>query len=487
MRRVLCIWFPSLASDRTLRLRPHDGPFALEARSGASAHLHCVNAAARAARLGPGMTLADARALCPTLVTRPADPPAEATFLEALRRWAERFSPRVARDGAEGLAADATGVAHLFGGEAALCGEIVARLARGGVAASVGLADTRGAAWALSRHGGGIAPEGKSRAALAALPLSALRLDHDSVEGLRRLGLRDIAALEAAPRAPLSRRFGPSVLLRLDQALGRAAEAVSPEPPAPRFAVRLSLPEPIGLKADVAAGLERLLARLCARLEAAGMGARRLVLALGRVDGETARVSVGLARPLREAERIAALFDRGLDEVDSGFGIESLRLEAVQVERLVPRQQTTARETGEDRLADLLSRMGNRIGFEHIRRMLPAESHIPERSFIAAAAFAPPARRWPAGPPRPVVMFAPEIVHPEDTRRPPARFRWRRMRFSTARAIGPERIAPEWWLDDPQWRSGLRDYWRVETREGRRLWLYHTPQAPCWRAQGEFA
>ncbi|MFV0334880.1 MAG: DNA polymerase Y family protein, partial [Tropicimonas sp.] len=48
------------------------------------------------------------------------------------------------------------------------------------------------------------------------------------------------------------------------------------------------------------------------------------------------------------------------------------------------------------------------------------------------------------------------------------------------------RIAPEWWLDDENWRSGPRDYWRVETTQGRRLWLFSTPQNPGWFVQGEF-
>ena len=70
---------------------------------------------------------------------------------------------------------------------------------------------------------------------------------------------------------------------------------------------------------------------------------------------------------------------------------------------------------------------------------------------------------------------------------PPARFRWRRMSFSTGRAVGPERIAPEWWFENPAWASGLRDYWKVDTREGRRLWLFYTPQSPGWYVHGEFA
>jgi len=51
---------------------------------------------------------------------------------------------------------------------------------------------------------------------------------------------------------------------------------------------------------------------------------------------------------------------------------------------------------------------------------------------------------------------------------PPRFFTWRECRFDVARAEGPERIAMEWWK-----KTGLtRDYFRVETREGQRFWLY---------------
>jgi protein ImuB len=72
-------------------------------------------------------------------------------------------------------------------------------------------------------------------------------------------------------------------------------------------------------------------------------------------------------------------------------------------------------------------------------------------------------------------------------RAPPERFRWRARTHQIAQATGPERIAPEWWLDDPDWRSGPRDYWRVETETGLRLWLFFTPQSPGWWVEGEFA
>jgi len=247
--------------------------------------------------------------------------------------------------------------------------------------ARIGVADTRGAAWALARFGaraagpgpgartgdaiqidayatrvrtparrraaagaGGaavsIAPPGAVRAALADLPARALRISPEAAAGLTRLGLARIGDLAAVPRASLARRFGSDLVLRLDQALGASPEPVSPSVPEPVFAARLTLPEPIGLRADLEAALERLLDRVCARLEEAARGARRLRLSVRRVDGAAQAQEVGLARPTRDAARLAPLFDAALGRFDAGFGIDAVRLEAVLTEPLAARQHS---------------------------------------------------------------------------------------------------------------------------------------------------
>jgi protein ImuB len=385
--------------------------------------------------------------------------------------------------------ADISGVPHLFGGEADLRDDLQARLERAGLHAASAIAGTRGAAHALARDGGGIVADGRLIEGIGHLPVTALRVDHDTAEALSRVGLTRIADLAYLPRAPLARRFGAGLVLRLDQALGAQAEPVAAEPDAPHFGVRMTLPEPIGLQSDAMAGLARLLERLCHKLALHHMGARRVRLELRRVDGGTAQVEIGLARPMRDPIRIAALFAKGVDEVDSGFGIDALRLTAPVTEALAPEQIGGGPAIRhEDALADLLSSIGNRIGFDRVLRLLPATSLIPERSFllVPAAYSAPEASRPRSGPQRPITLFPPEPVMAASGT-PPASFRWRRMRFTTLRATGPERIAPEWWFDDPAWRTGVRDYWRIETQEGPRLWLFVTPQTQDWYMQGEFA
>ncbi len=481
------MWFPRLASDRVLRARPVDGPFALILKQANAERLYCLNMEAEQQSLCQGMSLADARAFCPDLQSRPADPIGDARFLHVLRRWATRYCPWVGLEGDDGLVLDITGAAHLFGGEAMMLADMRQRLSRAGLSARIGLGDTRGAAWALAHFGEGRAEIGQPFEALVDLPVAALRLDDDIIAGLQRLGLRRIGDLEGAARAPLARRFGPDLLLRLDQALGRQPEQVTPLKEPPHYGVRMSLPDPIGLFDDVMAATSRLMDQLCAKLKAQEAGARGLCLTLRRVDQEAQMVELRLARPLRDAARILPLFERGVGEVDAGYGIDQIRLEAVQVEPLPVHQVSHVSTRRADQLDDLITRIGTRIGLENVQRFLPADSHIPERSFlIAAAAWSEPGGSWGGQRPRPVRLFPPEPIAGTGAR-PPRQFRWRRMPLTTARATGPERIAPEWWLSDDNWRSGMRDYWHVETRQGRRLWLFYTPQNPGWFVQGEFA
>ncbi|WP_085893934.1 Y-family DNA polymerase [Roseovarius litorisediminis] len=487
-RRVVSMWFPRLASDRVLRTRLIEGPFALTLQENNANRLYCLNMQAEKQGLHRGMSYSDARAFCPDLQSRPADPIGDQQFLHVLRRWAARhYCPWVGLEGGDGLVLDITGAAHLFGGEAAMLTDMRQRLSRAGFAARIGLGDTRGAAWALAHYGEGYAAPGQALAALQTLPVAALRLDNKTTIALQRLGLRSVGDLAGAVRAPLARRFGPEVLMRLDQALGHQPEQIAPLAEPPHYGVRMTVPDPIGLYDDVMAGTARLLDQICARLKAQETGARVLCLTLRRVDQDSQTIELRLARPLRDPRRILPLFERGVRDVDAGFGIDQMRLEATQVEPLPVQQVSHVSSGRKDQLDDLVTRIGTRIGLENIQRFLPADSHIPERSFlIAPAAYSDPGGPWVSLRSRPLQLFPPVPVAGTGPR-PPKRFRWRRMSLTTARATGPERIAPEWWLVDDNWRSGLRDYWRVETRQGRRLWLFYTPQNPGWFVQGEFA
>ncbi len=209
------MWFPRLASDRVLRLRPVDGAFALTLKANNTERIYCLNAAAERLGLNRGMSFADARAFCPDLISQPARPDLDARFLTVLRRWATRYCPWVGYEGEDGLVLDVTGAAHLWGGDAGMLTDMRMRANRAGLELRLGLGETRGAAWARAHFG-------DEESVLTDLPVAALRLDDRMITALQRLGLRRIGDLTAAPRAPLARRFSPELIRRLDQALGKS-------------------------------------------------------------------------------------------------------------------------------------------------------------------------------------------------------------------------------------------------------------------------
>ena len=344
--RVLSLWLPNLATDRLLRhaRRAADGrdhpkadldperPLATFAGHKGALRLDAVCARAKEAGLAPGMMLADARAMVPALQVQAAEPAVDARLLEDLVAWCERYTPSVALDRSHAHAAggalwlDVTGCAHLFGGEAALRADLLARLRRQGLAAAAAIADAPGAAWAVARYGDApIVPPGGARVALAPLPVAALRLEPDAVQMLERLGLERIERLYPLPRRTLVARFGDALTTRLDQALGLVDEPIAPRPPRPAYRAQLSFAEPIAQAEALEPVTRRLLAELCSALAAASLGARRLTLAFYRVDNSTAAVAVGTSRPCRDARQLERLLAEKLSGIDLGFGIERAR------------------------------------------------------------------------------------------------------------------------------------------------------------------
>src|SRR5215471_15908494 len=154
MRRVMYLWLRHWPIDRRrLSLRkdsaaPAEGiPFATVVDIAGRRLLAAVNPAATTVGLAPGMPLADALSFFPGLVTAAAEPAKDAAALRRLAEWCGRYSPWTAPDGTDGVRIEITGSAHLWGGEAALAGDLMARLDHRHVSGRIAIADTLGAAW----------------------------------------------------------------------------------------------------------------------------------------------------------------------------------------------------------------------------------------------------------------------------------------------------------------------------------------------------
>jgi protein ImuB len=539
MSRFVSVFLPHLPLERLNREKtassgaplPVDQPLALIGNEERGLIVTALNQAGASEGLSAGLCLADARAICPRLLTLPAAPKKDEAALRDLARWAScRYSPTLNLDGADGLWLDVSGVLHLFGGESSLLADLARRLARAGFTARLALAETLGGAHALSRfahRSPTIVPDGEIVPALAPLPVEALRLAPEITRLLRRLGLKRIGQLYDLPRASLERRFhaketAEAVLLRLDQALGTREEPRVPLLPLPDFAARLPLPEPIVTHDGVLAGIERLARMLCDKLARAEQGCRRLALWVARADGSSAVIEAGLSAPSREPAHLFRLFKEKIEALDLGFGVDFMSLAALLTEALPPAQTDLAEATGKARPETLIDRLINRLGPRAVRRLVPRASHLPELAQGLKSAFAGPSP-WPEPlwrkPQRPPLLFTrpePLTVLAEIPEGPPARFTWRRVTHRVVKSEGPERIAPEWWRGLVRGAGtqsaptsppggGLefvassantarpRDYYRIEDEDGHRYWvfregLYQEAELgpPSWYLHGVF-
>jgi protein ImuB len=537
-RRFLSLWLPRLATDRARRLGGVDkaAPLVAVAKVDNAQRLVCVDAQAARLGLNLGLSLPDARARFPALVAVEAEPAEEARLLERLCDWCSRYTPLAALDGRDGLMLDISGVAHLFEGEAALIEDCRARLSAQGISVAIGAAGNPRAASALARFSRvKTAPEPLSDKAFAKLfydlPLAALSLDETTVADMARAGLRRIGDIALRPRAPITARFGAAPMARLDALKGLERSSIAPRFPPPDFCSERRFASPIQTIEAIEVQLRKLADDLVVLLERQAKGARRIELALYRVDGAVRRIRIGASRPLNEARAIVRLIAERLaspdeDAIDAGYGVDLMRLACLAAEPLAPSEAELERAHEAERarsLAELLDRLSARLGARAVTRRELIDAHLPEQAEAAAPATLGQARTRgesrhcedpramtrgdeaiqesgalapgllrdsPSGrtgvfrrpmarndesnkaPARPLRLFArPEPIEAlaEVPDGPPLRFRWRRVLHDVAAIEGPERIAAPWWRYAG---APTRDYFRAEDSEGRRFWLY---------------
>jgi protein ImuB len=274
----------------------------------------------------------------------------------------------------------------------------------------------------------------------------------------------------------LALRFGPQLHRRLDQALGVLREPIEPVRPPELIEARRMFAEPIGAAETLARYTGQLVAELCERLEAKGLGARRLDLLFHRVDRGIAAIRVGTAAPVRGPKRLTRLLCDKIETIDPGFGVEMMSLCAARAEPFETRQIRTSLLSDEPErdVAALIDTLANRVGEDRLYRFAPVASDVPERAIRKIPPAAPPAGgSWPDWP-RPARLLAPP--EPIETvallpDHPPVSFNWRGIRRRVRRADGPERVFGEWWKRDAELAT-IRDYFRVEDEAGERFWIF---------------
>jgi protein ImuB len=402
MKRILCIWLPHWPLQRLFLAQPE-----LKRRA---VTLYEQNRGLRVVLsnqqgVAPGMPLAEATAHG-ALHLEPYAPELDRAALRILAQECELFSPLVGleeTDRPECLYLDVTGLAMLFcdkenrdkenggekNGEENLLRQIAQALHGRGLFPRIALADTLGAAWALAHFGdqdghaapcdraGILIPPGGAAAALAPLPLPALRLPAAIVATLHELGVERIAQLCALPRASLAARFDRQLLLRIHQALGEVSETIVAHRTPAEISFERQLEYPLERRDAAEFVVGELIRQACGQLLARQHGVIQLECTYC-CSGRPLRAVVGLFQPSANAGHLLALLQTRLERIALPGPVSAIRIAVLLSAPLEIRQRDLF---GEDRAHDehfapLVDRLSSRLGPQAVTQpTLVADAH----------------------------------------------------------------------------------------------------------------
>ena len=593
-QQVLCIWLPNWPIQRVLATEPAlvGRAVVLETRDARRGLLvAAANLAARRAGARVGMRMSELAALKPAdhstnWDVRTYDPAADLDALCDLVEQAQQFSPVVGLEQLQNqpwhgrqhlqpqaMLLDATGIASLFGDEAGYLDEVAQWLKSQRYFAYMALASTVGAAWALANYevlrrikeqptsdaaaqsidSLNYVPDSRSVVAenweeaelLSNLPIGCLRVDTETVDKLRRLGVGNLNQLWQLPRDGLASRLGTELMHRSDQALGLAEEAVIALHAAPDWTCEMSLEHPTLSQEVLGAALEQLCQELGGRLKRAGQGTLRCLCRLDLVRRPPLVMQLGLFRACDDGAHIHRLLCGQLEQVlgqaqedqsdvltrpparsrrprpSSGVGnlgptvvdeegtVWRVNLQATLIGPMVW-QQTQLFDQSEQRtkqqLAALIDTLSSRLGRENVLEARVERDAEPDQ----AVSYQPLTGRRLDGQPqqtsrklnsrlashsaqplptdplrRPVQLLNPPEALAAvalDSDERLIEFVHEQRRRHVLTHWGPERLESGWWRGP----SMRRDYYRIETSDGAWWWIYRDLTTGHWFVHGLF-
>ncbi len=402
MGRIACLVVPDFSLAALVRANPAltGEPLATADSLAPHSELLSVSARARGFCVRPGMTLAQARSIVPTLVAMNRSPAAERSAAGALSDAAESLSPLVEPGESGCVYLGLAGLGRLHGSEEEIASELCRRVARLGMEASAGIAANKEIAYLAARCGGArvIAP-GMEREFLDWLPLDALGLDDRLETTLARWGLVRLGDLARLDPDAIGSRLGRRGVELVRIARGEESAPLVPRRAAETFAEETELDYEIENLEALAFVMRPMVERLADRLSIRGFVAGAVTLSMGLATRRSFIRRIALGAPSIDVRALLTLVARSLETSPPDSAIESIRIDAephhprpAQADMFLPPSPAP------DRLETTIARLAALCGPENVGLLRPENSWFPEAMRLER--FDPPA-------PRPDVVSAP--------------------------------------------------------------------------------
>jgi nucleotidyltransferase/DNA polymerase involved in DNA repair len=411
---IACVLVPYFATAVERRDDPSLAavPLVIGALAEASGKVFAVSA--EAARMGvqPGLSLRQARALCPHARFIPADQARYRHAFDALLEVLAGFTPLIEPSLDLHSALCWLDLGRLGKPEAAEMSRHIGQTLREKVrlAPAIGLAagkfSSYVAAASLEPNKALVLTSGREAAFLAPFSIDVLPVNGEMARQLRLLGIRTLGQLAALPASAVLAQFGPQGQLPYQLAQGCDERPLLPRRPQATESASRQFEAPVADGAVLEAALQVLAVDLAQRLQARGLIAQELRLILHledevprrrdaashkgdkappRRDEVTREACLVLRRPTGDPKRLARIFCELMGRIQVESGISGLEVILTDMRPATGQQlDLFVHRTGQESrlchaLKDLVARYG--AGCFYRVSLINPEAHLPERRF----------------------------------------------------------------------------------------------------------
>lgn len=461
--------------------------------------------AARAAGVGPGLSVNAALALQPELSLLERSPEKEQQLIRRLAAWAEQFTSFACIESPAVLLLEIAGSLRLFGGLPELRQRITADLDEQGLTSSLAIAPTPLAATWLAKAGRRVCIQAMQNltGAISSLPVACLNWPQSQYEALKGMGITCIGDCLRLPRQGFAKRFGAARLLELDRATGRLPDPrVSYRTPE-QFCVEYELSAEQSDSTLILNVCEQLLQELGHFLLTRQLAVQRVQFSFFYLREPATHLTLGSAEAGRNVSRWLELLAIRFDRISLTAPVISIRLRGGRPQALAVKNESlpfnkTGKSVQSSSLTHLVERLSARIGDESVHGVSVVAEHRPQYAWRPEQLL----NQAPQCAASPVFwheQYSPQLLSKLQKtsslllRRP----LWM---LSEPQALtvthdqpvyqgmlefvdGPERIESGWWDED----GIARDYFVAVNPQGIHLWVYQSrTEQDGWYLQGIF-
>ncbi|MEQ9738131.1 MAG: DNA polymerase Y family protein [Algiphilus sp.] len=345
-------------------------------------------------------------------------------------------------------------------------------LAANSLNCGVAIAPTMESARLLAAHSdGAIAPSLPALSdMMQTLPVHALHLPGQVIDGLRASGIQRCDALFARASDQIGRRYGTATTRYLDRLLGRVAETRAAHRLPRRFEKRIRFDGNVHSTQGLRFPLRHLFGALELYLRAIDSASQQVRIILEHVDAPDTHLTVSLTASARDADHWLLMCREHLSRLELPEAVSAIVLHCDRFQPLNGPQMALfdAGKAEETAWRQTVERLLARLGEDAVWTMGLADDHRPERAWRRQH----PANQQSSGvlPPaadRPLWMFDPPRPLPH-----------------SPKLAGPaERIESGWW----EGNELRRDYFLATGDSGMRLWVYQDRRSRRWYLHGLWA